>query len=451
MEVDVLIQSDPVAKNLSAELGWKKMDQALTEQAVKPGVSSGYVTQYAQQVARLQKDFDERRTMLEKKARQKKRSLIETEILKLQALLVPMEHQLTDTTKKITALKAEAKKIGLTNVDIQMIQTDLRSMDQVAANFTNERERLRVEIKSTPRISVLEPAEEPVVPSNAMSRIALTFLAVMASLCCPAAAIVLLDSRTHRINTTADVSQGLRLPVIGSMPLVPARVIRRLGSPSPRHRVWHLRLTESVDGIAARLLRKADMEQCRVIMVSSATGGEGKTTLATQLALSLARTGRRTVLVDFDLRRPSFDEMFGVPLSPGVSESLRQEGGAVDLVHQTATDNLSVVTAGRWDRQALASLSNGGVDFLFKQLRDDFDFVVVDTSPILPVADARFVSQFVDTVVLSVFRDVSEAPKIQAACDILAAFGAHSVEAVVTGPNNNLYGRHAGYESTVSA
>ena len=161
-------------------------------------------------------------------------------------------------------------------------------------------------------------------------------------------------------------------------------------------------------------------------MVSSATGGEGKTTLATQLALSLARTGRRTVLVDFDLRRPSFDEMFGVPLSPGVSEVLRHESDVADLVHPVAADNLAVVTAGRWDRQALASLSNGSVDALFKQLREDFDFVVVDTSPILPVADARFVSQYVDTVVLSVFRDVSEAPKIQAACDILAAFGVHS-------------------------
>ena len=161
-----------------------------------------------------------------------------------------------------------------------------------------------------------------------------------------------------------------------------------------------------------------------------------------------------TVLVDFDLRRPSFDEMFQMPLSPGVSEVLRHEcdpADAADLVHPVAADNLSVVTAGRWDRQALASLSNGSVDALFRQLREDFDFVVVNTSPILPVADARFVSQYVNTVVLSVFRDVSEAAKIQAACDILAAFGVRSVEAVVTGPGNGVYGRHTGYESTVSA
>ena len=273
----------------------------------------------------------------------------------------------------------------------------------------------------------------------------------MVGFCCPAVVLAFWDTRTRRINTADDVSKGLRLPVIGSVPRIPSRVIRRLASPSKRYQSWHLRLTESVDGIAARLLLKADVKQCRVIMVSSASGGEGKTTLATQLALSLARTGRRTVLVDFDLRRPSFDEVFGVPLSPGVSEALRQQSTVAELVHPTATDNLAVVTAGRWDRQALASLSNGSAAAMFQQLREEFAFVVVDTSPILPVADARFVSQLVDAVVLSVFRDISEAPKIQAACEILAAFGVHSVEAVVTGSNDYSYGKHLGYEATVTA
>jgi capsular exopolysaccharide synthesis family protein len=241
------------------------------------------------------------------------------------------------------------------------------------------------------------------------------------------------------------------LPVIGSVPMIPARIIRRLGSPSKRNQLWHVRLTESVDGIAARLLRKAEMEQNRVIMVSSASGGEGKTTLSTQLALSLARSGRHTVLVDFDLRRPAFDEVFGLPLEPGICEALRQQTLVSTLVHAIPTNNLTVLTAGRWDRNALASLSNGSVASIFKQLRDTYDFVVVDTSPILPVADARFISQHVDSVVLSVFRDVSEAPKIQAACEILSAFGVQTIEAVVTGPNDNMYGEHMGYESTISA
>ena len=191
------------------------------------------------------------------------------------------------------------------------------------------------------------------MPSNTLVRIAMTLVAMLAAMCMPGAMIAVWDVGAKRINTSADVSKGLRLPVLGSVPLIPANVIRRLGSPSKRCQTWQVRLTESVDGIAARLLHKAEMEQCRVIMVSSAAGGEGKTTLATQLALSLARAGRRTVLVDFDLRRPAFDEVFGLPLAPGVCEMLRQESEISALVHEVATKNLAVVTAGRWDRSRL--------------------------------------------------------------------------------------------------
>lgn len=71
-------------------------------------------------------------------------------------------------------------------------------------------------------------------------------------------------------------------------------------------------------------------------------------------------------------------------------------------------------------------------------MRAKYDFVVVDTAPILPVADTRFVSQHADTVILSVFRDISRSPKIMAAVETLDAFGVTSVEAVVTGPTDNL-------------
>lgn len=450
-ELDSMLQSDPVAKELSMQLGDRSRVQSYTEKTIKKGTKNPYANRYDDEVTSLQSQYDARVAMIQGRARQKRRQAIEAEVVRLEALLKTLSQEEAVAEVNINKMTNEAAKFGRTSVDMDMLKKDLLQLDSIQANFASEMQKLRVEIKSAPRISVMEAAQKPISPSNTMSRISLTVMVMLAGLCLPGVVVILLDIRTRRINSMNDVSQGLQLPVIGSMPLIPAKVIRQLGSPSPRYRTWHLRLTESIDGIAARLLHKADLEQCRVIMVSSATGGEGKTTLATQLALSLARTGRQTVLVDFDLRRPSFDEVFGVPLSPGVSETLRHESDIEGLVHPTATDNLAVVTAGRWNRQALASLSNGGPAAMFKQLREAFEFVVVDTSPLLPVADARFVSKFVDTVVLSIFRDVSEAPKIQAACDILAAFGVRSVEAVVTGSNNEMYGKHSGYESTVTA
>jgi capsular exopolysaccharide synthesis family protein len=206
-----------------------------------------------------------------------------------------------------------------------------------------------------------------------------------------------------------------------------------------------LRLTESVDGISARLLRQAETEQRRVVMVTSAINGEGKTTLSAQLAMSLARAGRRTLLVDFDLRQPTFDEVFGVPKAPGISEILRGDCDLTNCIHATGTDNLSVLTAGCWDRFALAALANNCVASMFKELREDYEFVIVDTSPILPVADTRLVCQHVDSVVLCVFRDISQAPLIRSACEILEAFGVRSAEAVVTGVTERLGGKNFGY------
>jgi polysaccharide biosynthesis transport protein len=383
--------------------------------------------------------------------RQQKRSVILAEIERLSATVAVRSEQEESLRGDVQRYQDEAGKFGSSSVDLEMLVAEIKNLDIVLTGIATEREKLKVEIRAVPRVTLFLPAELPLEAANTISRVGMTVLAMLLGFCGPAAIVILLDVRAKHINNSNDISRGLRLPVIGSVPLIPSRVIRRLGSPEKRCQTWHMRLTESIDGIAARVLRKAEMEQCRVIMVSSATGGEGKTTLATQLALSLARAGRQTVLVDFDLRRPAFDEIFGLPLEPGVCETLRDQNAVSALVHEADTKNLSIVTAGRWDRSALASLSNGVAAAMFKQLREKYDFVVVDTSPILPVADARFVSQYVDSVVLSVLRDVSEAPKIQAACEILSAFGVHTVEAVITGQNSNMYGRHMGYESTISA
>lgn len=450
LDLDRIIQLDPVAKQLGMELGWKKMDEVYTKDRILENAKSQYAGRISTEVQMLQQQYDERVAELQQKARDKQRAEVEMAILRLETLLTTTLEQQEAATKDIAAMLERAREFGNTTVDIEMLRADLMQQEMLAVELASERDKLKVELRATPRITELGPVEKPLIPSNTVTRTALALLAMLGGFACPAIGIALLDVRAGRINTSNDVSKKLRVPVIGSVPRIPAGVIHQLASPSKRNRSWHLRLTESIDGIAARLLHDADLKQRHVIMVSSATGGEGKTTLSAQLALSLARTGRRTVLVDFDLRRPSFDEVFGVSLTPGVSEMLRGQNDAAELVRQSTTENLSVVTAGQWDRQALASLSNGNAAPLFKELRETFEFVVIDTSPILPVADARFVSQLVDTVVLSVFRDISQAPKIQAACDILAAFGVQSVEAVVTGLNEHSYGKHMGYESTVT-
>lgn len=448
-EVDALANNDPLVRQLASQLSYQEWDVEYTKETATG--NSPHVDRFQEDYKRTLAQLQERRESLRQQIRGVKKSEIEDEIRRKIVEVNALTEQVSSLTKTVKEKEDEVKRIGGRSVEIEMMRARVGTLDEVLSGIAKERETLEVENRAASRITPLPPAEKPRTPDNLPLRVTVTVLAMLAGLCVPLAGIVWWDTRAKRINTAAEVSKNLRMTVLGSVPKIPAQVIRRLGSPSKRSQSWQMRLTESVDGIAARLLRKAALEQTRVILVSSAVGSEGKTTLATQLAMSLARNGRDTVLVDFDLRRPAFNEIFGLPLEPGVSEALRGEANLDLPVHATGTDNLSVVTAGRWDRHALAALANGAAAQIFERLRAEHEFVVVDASPILPVADTRFVSQHVDTVVLSVFRDVSQAPKVEAACEILEAFGVDSLEAVVTGSSEALRERDMGYEPRLSA
>ena len=451
-EVEVASRTNPLVRQLFDELAWRRLGLAQTESTVKQGAKSAHTDRYVRDLQMVESQLEEVEKEFRDGIRAMKSAEIEEQRQQKEIEVKVLADQETLLEGDLEKKRAEAEELSKSSIDLEMMRSEIKNLDLVMAGIADQRERLKVEIDAAPRVTLLEPVlEVPPTPVNRAARIALTVVMAILGFCVPVGGIVWWDARAERINSSAEVSRGLGLTVLGSVPMIPARVMHRLSASSKRHQDWHMRLTESIDGIAARLLRQAELEQTRVILVSSASGGEGKTSLATQLAMSLARNGRRTVLVDFDLRRPAFDGVFGLPLEPGVTEVLRGGSDVLEVVQESGADNLSVVTAGRWDRQALTALANGAAGSLFEKLRAEYEFVVVDTSPILPVADTRFVSQHVDVVILSVFRDVSRAPKIMAACELLEAFGVHTVETVVTGPSEKLRDRDLRYEPSASA
>src|SRR5262249_14411781 len=158
--------------------------------------------------------------------------------------------------------------------------------------------------------------------------------------------------------------------------------------------------------IRTLLLRDASVEATRVVMVTSATSGEGKTALAAHLASSLARAGRKTLLIDGDLRSPAVHQLFEQPLQPGFSEVLLGEVHLAEATRSTPIDGLWLVPGGQWDREVMHALARDGLDEVFDKLKGDYDFIVVDSHPVLPATDALLVGQYVDAVLLSLERDV---------------------------------------------
>src|SRR5262249_39628454 len=127
-------------------------------------------------------------------------------------------------------------------------------------------------------------------------------------------------------------------------------------------------------------------------------------------------------------------------LQPGLSEVLVGEVHLVDAIRPTtAIDSLWLIPAGQWDRDVLHALARQGMHQIFNRLKEDFDFIVVDSHPVLPATDAMLVAQYVDAVILSLMRDVSQAPRVHAAGQRLTSLGIHVIGAVVSGMPEDVY------------
>lgn len=247
------------------------------------------------------------------------------------------------------------------------------------------------------------------------------------------------ECRARRVYAVNEVTRGLGMSVLGTLPPLPRRVRGRLTTThSERERSWQSLMTESIDAVRTLLLHAARTDALQVVMVTSAGDGEGKTSLASQLAASLARAWRRTLLVDGDLRNPAAHKLFDVPQEPGFSEVLRGDSAISDVIRPTPLSRLWLMPAGRWDSHALQALAQQEVHKLFGELKESYDFIVVDSCPVLPVTDSLLLGQHVDAVIFSILRDVSRMPAVQAAQKRLHALGIRTFGAVVLGADAEL-------------
>jgi capsular exopolysaccharide synthesis family protein len=222
------------------------------------------------------------------------------------------------------------------------------------------------------------------------------------------------------------------MSLVATLPAVPVKARKKAGASAADQRLQQ-QLTEAVDGMRTMLLHAARSEKLSTIMITSATGGEGKTSLATQLAASLARAWRKTLLIDGDVRNPGAHKIFDLPQEPGFCELLRGEVSLADAVRPTSLSRLWVMPAGHWDSHAVEALAQDNVHELFVQLKEQYDFVIVDSCPVLPVADGLLLAQHMDGVLLAVLRDVSRTPAVYAANQRLQNLGIRILGAVVIG------------------
>ena len=137
----------------------------------------------------------------------------------------------------------------------------------------------------------------------------------------------------------------------------------------------------------------------RSLVVTSPAGDEGKSTTVANLAVTLAQSGRRTILVDCDLRRPSLHTLFDLPAEPGLTDVILSEDGALPL-QATAVENLSLLAAGPKPPNPADLLGSRKIDEVIARLQDEADIILFDAPPVIAVTDAAVLGSKVDGALL---------------------------------------------------
>jgi protein-tyrosine kinase len=155
--------------------------------------------------------------------------------------------------------------------------------------------------------------------------------------------------------------------------------------------------------LRSRLYRLRQKMPLTTVMVSSALPGEGKTFVTANLAYALARQhGRRVLLIDADLRKPSLHESIGTKSKPGLSDFLAGDSKLESIVQRGAIENLFFVPGGSIVSNPAELIGSGQLDKLLDQLRPCFDWILLDTAPLVPITDSTLVARSADGILLVV-------------------------------------------------
>jgi capsular exopolysaccharide synthesis family protein len=340
-------------------------------------------------------------------------------------------------------LEEKAKVVGKTSLDVVFLTEEIARLEKMNNQIASETAALKVEVQAPPRVTKLESAYASL--ANAERRRYLGMgLGAFAALALSLAGVSWLELRARRITTPEEV-QGLGVDLLGSVPWVDVEKRRRALAAGDRDPHDSRMLLESVDTARTMLLRAAQSNSLRVVMITSATGGEGKTWLSVQLASSLAYAGRKTLLVDCDLRKPTAHRAFGLEPGPGLGAVLQGAAKVEEALRQTDLEGLWVLPAGPEDFGAIRALAQDGIKPVLDQVRQQFDLIVLDSCPVLPVADSLLIAQHADAVVFSLLAEVSTLPATCTAWKRLEALGVPLLGAVFSGVRGSGYGY--GYRS----
>ena len=338
---------------------------------------------------------------------------LETRFAKDQKRLVEAEQEmakLPPDSVTLTQVKAEEKrhddeKKPLINTDASLVEAE----DNIFRSIAGHAATLRLDISSPKRVSVLQTASTP-MQRDTRKQILGSAFAGMFGFALIAFGAIAYETKVQKLCGVADFRSTAPMPVVGVIPWQPD---------ATRDSAKRTDMLEAIDKLRAYVTQTWLSRGATVVSVTSPIGDEGKAFTAFHLANSLAQGGFKTLLVDFDLRKPTMHPLANVPNGVGVCELLRGEADFRNTIHALPS-GLHFVSAGQWSEAARMAACGGRLEALLNRLKEPFDCVILHGHSLLTAAEAVEVSRRCDVVLLCTLNRETRLPMVKKASERIA-------------------------------
>lgn len=289
-------------------------------------------------------------------------------------------------------------------------RVDLRERKKIITEMLDKANLLRLEVNAPPRIRDFQRAAVP-MKKDMKKQIMGTILAGLIGFGLVGAGVVVFESRVRRALSLSDVRHAILGPVLGILPI--------RGTIDGAN-AWTEAVSEAMEKTRTNILQQFSRTDGKIISIVSALNDEGKSYLACELARCFAQAGSRTLLIDFDFRAPSLHHWLGVANERGFCEVLTSNVAFQEAI-QLLPSGVTFLPAGKWNANVRLALTPDQIETQFQWLRQQFDYVVLNTHPLLAVAETMLYCRNSDGVLLSVERYASRLSFITRAHEKLAA------------------------------
>jgi succinoglycan biosynthesis transport protein ExoP len=343
------------------------------------------------------------------------------------------------------AAKSSTSRLDEKSLQYRILDEQAKTARESYQDFLKRKKDLEIiSASQANNARVMDPAEPNRAPISPNSRKDL-LTAILAGLTLALSLAFGIEYLDDSVKTPEDVTQRLRLPMLGLVPKIKGDHVPVLTETVPHD------FGEAFRSLRTSLVFTNGTDGKRMIAVTSTQPLEGKTTTACNLAVALALGGSRVLLIDADMRRPGLHKTLGLQNELGLSHLLTGQSRVREVVQRTADPNLFAITAGRTPPNPSELLSSERMTQMLANLSmGPFDWVVVDTPPVLAVTDAVIVAQKVAGVVFVIGSEMTRRVHAERALETLQSGRARSIGVVLNrvdfNRNKYYYSRYYGYQ-----